>query len=218
MMDWWRSLGELNQGLYIGAAFFSLLFLWQFISALLGLAGEGADAELDVDADIDIDGVDLDDLEAANIEGAAESIASFKILSIRAVLAFCTLFCWAGAMYLDADMATSRALIFASLWGLAAWVVVALLVHLIRKLAETGNPRLATCVGHRGTVYLNIPDAGFGEVRVIVSGAVTRVKARGRNGQAIATGSPVKVVRTLDANTIEVDNLDAPAGDKGASQ
>ena len=210
MMDWWRSLGELNQGLYIGAAFFSLLFLWQFISALLGLAGEGADAELDVDADIDIDGVDLDDLEAANIEGAAESIASFKILSIRAVLAFCTLFCWAGAMYLDADMATSRALIFASLWGLAAWVVVALLVHFIRKLAETGTPRLASCVGHRGTVYLDIPDTGFGEVRVIVSGAVTRVKARGRNGQAFNTGTPVKVVRTLDANTIEVETLDTP--------
>jgi membrane protein implicated in regulation of membrane protease activity len=217
MMDWWRGLDQLNQTLYIGAAYFSLLFLWQFISALLGLAGEGADVEMDIDADLDIDGMDLDDLEAASVEEAAESIASFKILSIRAILAFCTLFCWAGAMYLDADMTTSRALIYAALWGLVAWIVVAVLVYLIRKLAETGTPRLATCVGHRGTVYLNIPDAGFGEVRVIVSGAVTRVKARGRNGQAFDTGTPVKVVRTLDANTIEVENLDTPSGDKGAS-
>ena len=205
MNEWWSALDGLNKSLYIGAAFFSLLFIWQFLSALIGLAGEGGDADMDVDVDVDMDG-----LEGATVGEAAESMAAFKILSIRAILAFCTLFCWAGAMYLDADMLTSRALIFASLWGLAAWVVVALLVHFIRKLAETGTPRLASCVGHRGTVYLDIPDTGFGEVRVIVSGAVTRVKARGRNGQAINTGTPVKVVQTLDANTIEVETLDTP--------
>lgn len=208
MNEWWSALDGLNKSLYIGAAFFSLLFIWQFLSALIGLAGEGGDADMDVDVDVDMDG-----LEGATVGEAAESMAAFKILSIRAILAFCTLFCWAGAMYLDSGKDASLALAYATGWGLAAWIVVAALVHFIRRLAETGTPRLATCVGRRGTVYLNVPEAGFGEVRVTVSGVVTRVKARAAGSTAIAAGTPVRVTQTLDANTVEVETLDATSGE-----
>lgn len=214
MNEWWNGLDALNKAFYIGAGFFSLIFLWQFLASLIGMAGEGAD--VDVDADMDVDGLDLDDIEAGAIEEAGETVAAFNVLSLRAILAFCTLFCWAAALYLDRDLARSKALVYAFFWGLAGWAVVAALVYGIRRLAETGNPRLATCVGTRGTVYLNIPEHGEGQIRITVSGVVSRVKARSTDGGAIQSGVPVRVARTLDANTVEVEAIQVRDEQKGS--
>ena len=201
MTEWWNGLETLTQVFYGGAAFFSLLFLWQFISALIGLAGDGVD--MDFDADMDADGLDLGDVE--DVGGA---MSSFQVLSLRAILAFLMLFCWAAAMYRDNDIQLSLALVYAAGWGLAGWALVTIMVHYIRKLAETGNARIASCVGTAGTVYLNIPAGGMGEIRVLVSGAVTRVRARGKDGAALASGTPIRVTRTIDPTTVEVDTID----------
>jgi hypothetical protein len=220
MMDWWNDLSTLNQVFYGAAAFFSLIFAWQFIASLIGLSGGDVDVEAgpdaDVDADIDAgDGMDLDDVEAHSIEDAAESVAAFRILSVRAILAFFTLFSWAGAMYLDAGKPLGNTLILALVWGLAAWVFVAVLIHWLRKLAETGTQQLSTCVGKRGSVYLDIPADGQGEVRVNVSGVVSMVKARAAGGRAIKAGTPVQVVRMLDGSSVEVQPVEPEAQGNG---
>jgi hypothetical protein len=44
---------------------------------------------------------------------------------------------------------------------------------------------------------------------VMESGAVTVVSARGRNGTAIPSKTPVRVLQTLDATTVEVDLIDS---------
>ncbi len=219
MMDWWNDLSTLNQVFYGAAAFFSLIFAWQFIASLIGLSGGDVDVEAgpdaDVDADIDAgDGMDLDDIEAHSIEDAAESIHAFRILSVRAILAFFTLFFWAGAMYLDAGKPLTNTLILALAWGLAAWVFVAVLIHWLRKLAETGTQQLVTCVGKRGSVYLDIPAEGQGEVRVNVSGVVSMVKARAAGGREIKAGTPVQVVRMLDGSSVEVQAVEGRPADE----
>ena len=198
MGEWWNSLESMTKVFYTMATFFSAIFLWQFISSLIGLAGD-SDLDMDVDADLDIDGMDMDGLEA---------VASFRMLSLRAILAFCTLFCWATAMYRGSGMVWTRALLLATLWGLAGWVLVAVLVWLIRKLAETGNPRLATCVGAEGTVYLDIPAEGAGEVRTLVSGVVSRIKACSAGATAIPSGQRVTIIRMLDPTTVEVQPIE----------
>ena len=109
--------------------------------------------------------------------------------------------------------AASTSLLYAVGWGAAGWVVVAVLMNLMRKLTETGSLKIATCLGNQGTVYLNIPAGGQGEVRVLVSGRVTIVKARSAAGGQIDAGTPVRVVRTLDTTTVEVETLK----DKGQS-
>lgn len=204
-MEWWSGLTALNQAFYASAGFFSLIFIWQFISSLIGLSGGEGDVEIDVDTDIDTDAaIDLDSIEAHSLEEAAETVAAFKILSIRAILAFLTLFSWASALYLDMGKSRTRALVYATLWGLAAWTLVAVLVYWLRKLAETGNERIASCVGRRGTVYMNIPTSGAGKVRVMISGRIAMVSARGAGGASIDAGTPVRVVRALDATSVEV--------------
>jgi hypothetical protein len=231
MMDWWNGLGTLNQVFYGAAAFFSLVFLWQFIASLIGLAGGEADIDAHghVDGDVGMDAdaggdfhadvhtdvgwhaehPEVDAVEAHSAADAAETVHAFRILSVRAILAFFTLFSWAGALYLQGGKPISHALVLAIAWGLAAWLVVALLIHLLRRLAETGTPRLSTCVGERGSVYMDIPAGGVGKVRVLVSGAMSTVDARAAGGGELGAGTPVRVTRLLDASSVEVQPAEA---------
>ena len=200
MEAWWAGLSALNQGLYVVAIFFSTLFLWQLVTSLVGLGG-GVDVGDDVsseDAGSQIDnGLD---------EGSVEA---FKLLSIRSIIAFGMLFGWAGALYLQSGEEVSAALLYGLVWGSAGMVIVAYFFHNIHRLTETGNPKLATCVGTSGEVYIDIPEQGAGQVRVVESGVVSYVSARGKNGTAIPSKTPVQVLRTLDATTVEVEPIDA---------
>ena len=216
-MEWWANLSGAVQGFFMAAAFFSVIFLWQFIASLIGLGGEEMDADIDADIDADMD-MDLDELEAHSLEEAGESVAAFKVLSIRAVLAFCTLFCWAAGLYLNTGKSVNTALLYAIAWGVAGWLLVSLLVNWLRRLAETGTARLATCVGTSGNVYLDIPASGRGEVRVTVSGVVSMVKARGADAVEIKAGTPIQVVRTLGSTTVEVRPDESGQETKGTEE
>jgi hypothetical protein len=212
MMEWWKSLTALNQFFFGGAAFFTLVFLWQFVGMLIGLSHGGdfdmhVEAHVDGDVGADVDGdvdVSVDNIEAHSMQDAAESTAAFHILSVRAILAFLTLFFWAGALYMDSGKTVNQSVVLAMAWGAAGWLVVALLLHWLRKLAETGTRRLSTALGQTGTVYVDIPAGGQGEVRVAVSGVVSVVKARAAGGLAIKAGSPVRVTRMIDIGCVEV--------------
>jgi len=213
MGEWWQGLSGFNQALYAAATFFSVFFVWQLIAAFVGLDGD-ADADADVDADVDVDAEieadadgTYDDFEHGAEADSAETITSFRLVSVRSVLAFCTLFSWAGAMYMSRGYSTQSSLLYGLIWGGAAMVIVALIFHLMRRMAETGTPQLATCVGRNGTVYLDIPEGGRGEVRVPVSGVMAHVKARTADGKSLSMGKSVRVRRVLDSATVEVESV-----------
>lgn len=211
-MEWWHSLETLTQVFFFGAAVFSLIFLWQFISAMLGMGGH-----VDMDAagfhpgDMGggADGADAEGIETHSAGEAGESVEAFHILSIRAILAFFTLFFWAAALYRTNGKSVASAVVLATAWGAAAWLFVAVLLHWMRKLAETGTAQLGTCVGRRATVYLAIPAGGVGRIRVNVSGVVSVVRARGAGGATIAPGTAVTVTRVVEGGTVEVRPIDA---------
>ena len=194
--NWWNSLTPLNQTFYGAAGFFGILFLWQLVAALIGMSGEADVGEVDFG---DVHDVDYD----AGAE-AAESIASFKVLSIRSIISFFTLFTWGGALYLNWGYPRQTAITYSVLWGLAGMFSVALIFWGLRKLTKAGTSDLRTCIGKPGTVYLDIPEDGMGEVRVTVSGVVSYVKARSADGKELKAGTPIRVVRRLDQTTVEV--------------
>jgi hypothetical protein len=102
-------------------------------------------------------------------------------------------------------------LLYATLWGLGAMVIVALIFHLMRMMTESGNPRLSTCLNTGGTVHLNIPAGGTGEVRVLVSGVMVHMRARSAGGEVLPAGAKIRVTRILDPTTIEVRKDDSGA-------
>ena len=203
MTAWWDSITALNRGFFCAAAFFSVFFLWQLIAALIGLDDDGGD---DVGDGADFDG-DVDDFEAGADADADGTVVAFKLLSIRAIVTFCTLFTWGSALYLSRGESIVRSLGISTIWGLAGMGCVALLLSLLPKLAHTGTKRIATSLGAHGTVYLDIPAEGLGEVRIAVSDVISFVKARTHSGAAIKSGTPVVVTRILGPATVEVEVL-----------
>lgn len=212
MTAWWDSLTVINRGFFCAAAFFSVFFLWQMIAALIGLDNEGGDDIAD-GADFD---ADMDDFEAGADADASATVVAFKLLSIRAIITFCTLFTWGSALYLSRGDGLTRAMGVSSIWGLAGMGSVALLLSLLPKLAHTGTKRIASALGAQGAVYLDIPEGGQGEVRVSVSGVVSFVKAHCVDGRPLKAGTTVAVKRILDESTVEVEAMSKP--DKGGSK
>ena len=200
---WWSGLSAVNQWFYVAAAFFSAFFLWQLIAAVMGLS---SDHTIDHDVTSSVDTMadhGVGDTTAA--DDAAATVEIFRLLSFRSVLAFFTMFTWAGSLYMNHGADVGWALLWATLWGLGGMVVVAGLMHLLWKMAETGNISLGTCVGCTGTVYVSIPVGGDGEVRIPVSGVVRTVRARVSGGRELKAGAPVRISRVLAPNLVEVE-------------
>jgi len=195
-MEWWNSLDQIIRGFYISAVFFSVFLVWQLVAALIGLAGDHADG--------DIDSADGHDYDHDLAHDAHDTTIAFRLLSIRSILAFCTLFSWAGAMYMQNGSSLSMALLYAVLWGGAAMGVVAGFFHFMRHMTESGNLQIASCVGTQGTIHIDIPKDAAGEARVTVSGVVQVFRARSAGGDPIAAGTLITVTRVMGPNTIEV--------------
>ncbi|MCX6350111.1 MAG: hypothetical protein NTV79_11550 [Candidatus Aureabacteria bacterium] len=192
--SWWAGLAPLTQYFYIGAVFFSVLFLWQLIMSLIGLSA---------DHDVDTGGHDSGVHHAP--EDADQTMLAFKLLSVRSLLAFFTLFAWAGALYMSHGKSTPGAMLYALGWGLAGLVAVTLLIHGLSRLTETGNINIESCVGVPGTVYLDIPEKGQGEVRLLCGGVMMCLRAQAAGGAALKAGTAVRAVRVVGSNTIEVE-------------
>jgi membrane protein implicated in regulation of membrane protease activity len=202
---WWNGLTPLNQAFFGGAGFFSVLFVWQLIMAFIGMDFGGHDMDTHVEPATTHD----------TPHDANDASATFKLLSVRSVLAFCTIFTWAGALYLRSPgLTTALAMTYAILWGLLAMVLVAMLLRAVEKMAETGSQRLEDCVGSEAVVYLDIPAHGTGEIRLLCNGVMTLIKARMTSGGALKAGASVRIVRLAASNTAEVE----PAGNSPASK
>jgi hypothetical protein len=197
--------------MYWGVAIFaSVLFVWQLIAAIFGHIGGGEHIETGGGHDITVGGHDVAGAEHGTAETAvqaAESVASFKLLSVRSATAFCLMFGWAGVLYSQEETppSDSRTILISLMWGLGGMVVVSLIFYFLARMTETGNRRLVTSLGQRGTVYMDIPAGGTGQVRAVVSGQVSLVAARSAGGEALKSGTEVVVKRMVDASTVEVE-------------
>jgi len=211
-------LAFLTEMMYWGvAAFFSVLFLWQLIATLLGGIGGtehieagGTDVHADMGAaDHDVGGHDVAGHDVAGHAGheagtAVESVATFKLLSVRSITAFGLLFGWAGVLYLRTGTGQNTTLLYSVLWGVVGMLIVSAIFYFLMRMTETGTRRLATALGQPGTVYMDIPAGGAGQIRVMISGAVSFVSARVAGGEALKAGAPVVVKRIIGPNTVEV--------------
>lgn len=197
--QWWQGLAPINQWFYIAAAFLGVIFVWQLISSLIGLSGGDA-TDLNTQAPTDTDHDAPPDPQ--------DTLDAFKLVSVRSLLAFFTLFTWAGALYMNCAVPPPRAVLYGLLWGLAGMVAVSAIIQVMRRMAETGNIKVATCIGASATVYLDIPAGGTGEVRSLCSGVMMHLKARSGTNTAIKAGAVVRVTRMLGPDVVEV-KLDA---------
>jgi hypothetical protein len=197
MQEWWAGLTGTVQFFYGMAAFFSVFFLWQMIGAFMGLDGDSMDMGGDV-TDVP------DDMD---FEDVMESSEAFKVLSLRSIITFFTLFSWGGALYMSDGVPAGKAMGIASIWGLVGMFSIAGIFYFMGKMSETGTKDVATAKGKIATVYLDIPADGFGEIKTAVSGAIEHIKAKSVNGEALPAGTQVRVVKVVGQTLVEVEKL-----------
>lgn len=196
MQEWWAGLAGATQFFYGMAVFFSVFFLWQMIGAFMGLDGDSMDMGDVTDIPDDMD-----------FEDIMESSEAFKVLSLRSIITFFTLFSWGGALYMSEGMSNGKAMGIASIWGLAGMLAIAGIFYFMGKMSETGTKDMATAKGKVATVYLDIPADGFGEIKTTVSGAVEHIKAKSMNGEALPAGTQVRVVQVVGQTLVGVEKL-----------
>lgn len=194
MSEWWEGLSGIVQFFYGMAAFFSVFFVWQMIGAFMGLDGDTMDISVDA-----ADTMDFDDV--------MESSEAFKVLSLRSIITFFTLFSWGGALYMSDGVPTGKAMGIASIWGLVGMFAIAGIFYFMGRMSETGTKDVTTAKGKIATVYLDIPANGFGEIKTAVNGAVEHIKAKSVNGEALPAGTQVRVVQVVGQTLVGVEKL-----------
>ena len=189
MVEWWVGLALAFKFYYAIAIATSLFLALQLIGLLLGIG----DGDLDVDTDLDADG-------------------GSGVLSVRTVTAFLAGFGWTGALALEYGQPVPLATLLAVLVGGAFMALVVVLMRGLYGLRQTGTLDYANAVGQIGSVYLRVPPsmAGPGQVEVTVQGRLRVVQAFNRSGRELPNGSRVRVVDTMDQNTIVVEPLEPP--------
>lgn len=195
MSSWWEALSGPQQVFWGIAIVFSILFLIQFVFSLIGL---------DFDSDTDTD------FHADTIDHNFSLDTDFTLLSVRSIIAFFTFFGWTGVLVLNSGADVWSALGFSSLAGLAAMFIVAYLVYLFSRLSQEGNIDMRRALYQTGEVYLSIPanKNGTGKIHIQIEGAFREVEAV-TNGDALPTGSKVKVVEVIDDNLLLVEQSDS---------
>lgn len=195
MQAWWGNLSGVTQLFYGMATFFSVFFLWQIAASFLGLSGD----EMSLGDSVD------DPTGAADHPDVVEASQAFRVLSLRSIITFFTLFSWACALYTTGGRSVIQAMGIGAAWGIAGMLAIAGIFYAMGKLTETGTTNIASCKGQPGIVYLNIPASGVGEIKIEVNGTFYHLKAQSANGTAIPAGTPVRVVQIMDSTLVKVE-------------
>lgn len=180
--DAWQSMIFLEKLYWCFAIPFSLLFVIQLILTFfigdMDAIGVDGDADLSIEHDTGID---------------------FQFLSIKNLIAFFTIFGWAGIACLDSGLTNWLTILISTLCGLIMMVIMASIAYFMGKLTESGTLDLNNAIGHVASVYLTIPAkrSGMGKVQVKVQGLQT-LDALTDNEDDIKTGAVVDIVDVIN--------------------
>ena len=194
--QWWTALTPVMKVLWGITLTASLIFVIQSILTFVG-----ADAGGDIDTDFDAGGIDD---ASAEIGGSGMNLYTF-----RNFVNFFLGFGWSAILLGSKIKSTGLLLVISIVVGVALVVAVMYLFKWLSSMQQSGNINLyKSAVGCQGQVYLVIPSgrSGEGKVQISISGAVREYTAL-TDGEALPTGTPVKVTSVLNPSTLLVEKL-----------
>lgn len=194
--EWWSSLDLLMKSLWCIAIATSLIFIIQSILTFIGIDTDGAtDFDFSADADTSV---------------SFDGDPSMNLLTFRNFINFFLGFSWAGIL-LHGKFASEAAVMFiAVLVGAALVAAVMMLFKWLSGMQQSGTINLyKSAVGCNGKVYLTIPGArkGAGKVQISINDSVREYDAL-TDADEIKTGTPIRVIEVIDAETLLVEPLE----------
>ena len=193
---WWAGLSLVMKILWSVTLTASLIFI---IQSILTFVGADADSNFDVDVDTSADGGDL-----SNIEGGS------NLYTFRNFVNFILGFGWSAILLQDGITSTPLLIFVSALIGVALVAAVMYLFKWLSSMQQSGNINLQkSAAGCEGKTYLTIPAArkGTGKVQITISGAVREYDAVTESDTPLKTGTPIRVVDVIDAETLLVEEI-----------
>lgn len=193
---WWASLSLVMKVLWGVTLAASLIFL---IQSILTFIGADVDSDFDTDVDSSMDGSDL-----SNIEGGS------NLYTFRNFVNFILGFGWSAILLQETIPSKTLLILVSALIGVALVAAVMYLFKWLAGMQQSGNINLQkSASGCEGKVYLTIPAArcGVGKVQITIAGAVREYDVVTESEADLKTGTQIRVVDALDANTLLVEAI-----------
>lgn len=167
------------------------VFVIQTALTFIGLGDSDADVDFSADSTPDggLDGVD----------------GAMQIFTMRNVVNFLLGLSWGGVCLWEVIPNRVLLALASVAIGLCFVGFFIFLYKQMMRLQSSGNIRIESAVGQVCQVYLRIPTgrSGTGKVQISFSGSVQEVAAQ-TDGEALASGTRVRVVSVIDAHTLLV--------------
>ena len=195
---WWAALSPAMKILWAVTLSASLIFIIQTVMTFLG-ADSGGDFDTDFDTSVDMDP------RLSNIEGGS------NLYTFRNFVNFCLGFGWSAILLRNSISSTAVLIIVSVLVGAGLVALVMYMFKWLSSMQQNGNINVfKSAVGSQGKVYLTIPEArtGEGKVQISIQGAVREYNAQ-TDGDAIKTGTPIKVTEVINESTLLVEEINS---------
>ena len=180
---------------FIGTAFFLLRIVF-----LLAGAGHGGGVDFHADAG------HIGHVGHGGGGGDAHSDSGhdFQVLSVQSIAAFMMGFGWGalGAMR-GLGWQAPRTIVLGCAAGAGMVYLLAILLKGMADLQSSGTVSIAGAMGREGDVYVTVPGAGRGQVRVNI-GDRQRIYNAVSGGEELPTGTRVRVTKVNQDNTLTV--------------
>lgn len=215
MTEWWEALSSLGKVFACIAIPATVVLLIQTILSIIGLGSSDGDADVP-DGGIDVDGDGVPDVfPDATPDGIFGSDipddgdvpdSGFRLLSLRTIIAFLTIFGWVGLITLKQGLPTVWSLVISFASGFAAMFLVALAVAWMMRFQTDGTRDIRNALGKSGTVYLRVPAnrEGNGKVNLMLQDAFVELDAVTDEENAIPSGREVVVIGLSGQSTLVV--------------
>lgn len=184
--DWWDALVILEK-IYWGIAIpFTIFFFLQ-----IALTFFGGDVPEDGDADFDVE---------------TDDGIGFQFFTLKNLVAFFTIFAWAGIACLDSGLGNGTSIIISFISGVAMMGIMGGIFYLLGKATESGTLIMKNAIGAVGEVYLELKEkrGNIGQVQVQVQGTLRTLEALTDDTENLKRGTVVAVTDIINNNILLV--------------
>ena len=209
MIEWWTSLSLFLKILWAITLASSLIFIIQSVMTFIGAdAGDGG-------IDTDFGGADAGGFDAgldADSSGDLPDMGSgLNLLTFRNAVNFFLGFGWTAVLFEGQIKSTFLLMLLSIIVGIALVFAVMYLFKWLSSMQQTGTINVfKEAAGCTGKVYLTVPQArtGEGKVQITINDSVREFDAL-TDGDALPTGSSIRVVEAIDAHTLLVEGQES---------
>lgn len=190
MGEWFSVLTSFEKFYWIMAGISSTIFVFVLITTFLVGDADGVDGDVDTEIESDT-GI------------------GFQFFTFKNLVAFFTIFSWAGISCIDAGFGKGVTILVSSIAGLFMMFIMGALIYYIHKLVSSGTLKLENAIGNVGEVYLTIGAnrSKIGKVHVTIQGALRELDALADSDEALKTGTVIKVIDVTGTGILIVQPL-----------